>query len=124
MDTLKYSVLRFSPSKLSGERINIGMIIIDETSGERMFYISKRYASRLMGFTDGETISGVEDVIYGINDEINAAKDGSFDLDKYTEYYINDFMFDHPKTIEYTDKEKTIDQLKMMYFQFDLKAEE
>ena len=48
---LKYSVLRYSPSTIAGEKINLGIMFYDIPSGYREFKYSKKF-SRLATFDD------------------------------------------------------------------------
>ena len=56
---LKYSVLRYSPSSVSGEKINLGIIFFDETLNYREFRYSKKF-SRLSSFDDEININLVK----------------------------------------------------------------
>lgn len=117
---LKYSVLRYSPSTIAGEKINLGIIFSDEKNGYREFRYSKKF-SRLASFDDEIDIDLVKTLLKGIQEDVegNLFTYSTFDIDEYTKYYVNDFCFDKPKAISYTDIEEITDRLNKIYFRFD-----
>lgn len=122
---LNYSVLRYSPSAISGEKINLGIILCDEESNYREFYFSKKF-SRLSSFDDEINLKMVKTLLYGIEEEVSGDLFSyeAFDIEKFTKFYVNDFAFDKPKTISYTDLEDTVSRLKKTYFRFDFEKKE
>ncbi len=117
--TLKYSVLRYSPAKISGEFINLGILFSEESVNFHAFYYSKNIA-RIAKFDDmldpkvlREFLSGIMQDIEGFSTEL------FFDIDYYVKFYINDYEFEKPKIIEYDDLDEIVDALKKTYFRFD-----
>lgn len=117
---LKYSVLRYSPSKVAGEKINLGIIFSDMESDYKEFKYSKRF-SRLSTFDDEVDISMVKKLLQNISDDVsgNLFTYDSFDIDQYTKYFINDFSFEKPKLIEYDDLDEIVKKLHKTYFRFE-----
>ncbi|MDD6441828.1 MAG: DUF3037 domain-containing protein [bacterium] len=117
---LKYSVLRYSPSSVSGEKINLGIIFFDETLNYREFRYSKKF-SRLSSFDDEININLVKKLLQSIKDEVegNLFTYNKFDIDEYIKYYVNDFCFDKPKSIKYEVLEEMTERLHKAYFRFD-----
>ena len=99
---LKYSVLRYSPSTFSGEKINLGIIFYDLQSGYREFKYSKKF-SRLATFDDEIDLKMVKKLLQGIADDVagNIFTYDKFDIDQYTKFFVSDFSFDKPKIIQY-----------------------
>lgn len=122
---LKYSVLRYSPSTISGEKINLGIIFYEEDINYREFRFSKNF-SRLSKFDDEIDIKLVKKLMAGIKEEVEAEiyDYKLFDIDKYIQYYINDFCFESTKTIKYDDLEDMIERLNKTYFRFDYEKSE
>lgn len=122
---LKYSVLRYSPSTVSGEKINLGIIFFDEEKQYREFRYSKKF-SRLSSFDDEINISLVRKLLQSIKDEVegNLFTYSKFDIDEYTKYYVNDFCFEKPKSIKYDVLDDMIERLHKAYFRFDYEKTE
>lgn len=122
---LKYSVLRYSPSTVSGEKINLGIIFYDQFCGYREFKYSKKF-NRLRSFDDEINIDLVKKLLQGIKEEVegNLFTYDKFDIEEYTKYYVNDFCFDKPKAIKYDNLEEMIERLNKTYFRFDYEKSE
>lgn len=115
---LKYSVLRYSPSILSGERINIGILFSEESTGFHVFrYITK--LSRVKSFDDEVDLKSMRTLLKSIDQEVGSSSQ-NFDIAAFVKYYINDFAFEKPNTIMYEDLEKTMNDLYGAYFRFYL----
>lgn len=122
---LKYSVFRYSPSTVAGEKINLGIIFIDEGNGRREFRYSKKF-TRLANFDDEINISLVKKLLKSIKDDVegNLFTYKSFDIEEYIKYYVNDFSFDKPKMIKYDVWEEMTERLNKTYFRFDYEKTE
>lgn len=117
---LRYSVLRYSPSKISGEKINLGIAFSDERQGIHEFRHTNRF-KRIAGFDDELNIDTIKQLLKGIKTDIDNSllTNGRFDLDEYIKFFINDFCFDEPKTIYYEDWDATVERINKSYFRFD-----
>lgn len=117
---LKYSVLRYSPSTVSGEKINLGIIFFDESRKYREFRYSKKFA-RLSSFDDEINLELVKKLLQSIKDDVegNLFTYDKFDIDEYTKYYVNDFCFEKPKAIKYDVLEEMIERIHKTYFRFE-----
>ena len=122
---LKYAVLRYSPSTVSGEKINLGIIFYEEERNYREFRFSKNF-SRLTKFDDEIDVKLVKKLMHGIKEEVEAEKYDYrvFDINKFIQYYINDFCFESVKTIKYDILEEMIERLNKTYFRFDYEKSE
>lgn len=117
---LKYSVLRYSPSNVSGEKINLGIIFYDVASGYSEFKYSKKL-SRLSNFDDEIDVVIVKKLLQSIAEDVISMQ---FDIEQYTKYFVNDFSFDKPKLIQYTDLDDMIIRLYKTYFRFEYDKED
>lgn len=117
---LRYSVLRYSPSKVSGEKINLGIIFVDEAQGIHEFRHTSRF-KRIATFDDEISIDNVKKLLKGIKLDVNNSPltNGKFNLDSYIQFFINDFYFDEPKTIYYNNWEDAVERINKSYFRFD-----
>jgi hypothetical protein len=117
---LLYSVLRYSPSTVAGEKINLGIIFFDKSSNYREFRYSKKF-SRLSNFDDEINLELVKALLSGIKNDVEGDLFSyqSFDIYEYTKYYINDFVFEEPKAITYDDLHEIVESLNKTYFRFD-----
>lgn len=122
---LKYSVLRYSPSTVAGEKINLGIIFCDMESGYREFKYSKKF-TRLSTFDDEINLAMVKKMLQGIEDDVagNLFTYDNFDIDQYTKYFVNAFSFEKPKSIYYDNLEEMIDRLHKTYFRFEYDKKE
>ncbi len=122
---LKYSVLRYSPSTVAGEKINLGILFYEEEINFRQFMYSKKF-SRLSSFDDEIDIRLVKTLLQSISEEVegNLFTYNKFDIEHYTKYYVNDFSFDKPKAIVYDNLDEMLERLYKTYFRFEFdKAE-
>lgn len=117
---LKYSVLRYSPSKVAGEKINLGILFCDMESDYKEFKYSKKF-SRLSAFDDEIDIGMVKKLLQSISDDVsgNLFSYDEFDIEQYTKFFINDFTFEKPKLIEYDDLAEMVKKLHKTYFRFE-----
>ena len=117
---MKYSVLRYSPSRVAGEHINIGIIFDAPEDKYREFRFIKKFA-RLSSFDDELNIDNTKLLLKGIKEDVEGTifTFDSFDIDKYVEFFINDFNFERPKQIGYNDLEEVLDTLHKSYFRFE-----
>lgn len=117
--SLRYSVLRYSPSKIAGETINLGIIYVDEKNGLREFKHTKRL-SRIKNFDDEISLETVKALLKGIEFDVNdSLVNSNFCLDDYIKFYINNFFFDEPKLIYYEKWEETVERINKIHFRFD-----
>lgn len=122
---LKYSVLRYSPSTVAGEKINLGIMFYDMQSGYRLFKYSKKF-SRLASFDDEIDLSMVKKLLQGIEDDVegNLFTYDNFDIEQYTKFFVSDFCFEKPKAIVYDKLDDMIERLHKTYFRFEYDKKE
>lgn len=122
---IKYSVFRYSPSKVAGEIINLGILFFALDEDYRDFKYSKRL-TRLAKFDDEVSIEMVRSLLSGIQKEVRGDlfSYDSFDIDEFTKFYVNDFFFDAPKIIAYEDLRDITERLHRLYFRFEYAKED
>lgn len=122
---LKYSILRYSPSSVAGEKINLGIVVYDDLLGVREFRYTKKF-KRLASFDDEIDLKNVKLLLKDIKEELEVSliSDTDFNVENYIKYYNNDFSFDSPKRLEYTSFDETLNQLYRIYFRFDFEKSE
>ena len=79
---LKFSVLRYSPSSISGETINLGILFSDETCG----FCSFKYAQKLervLKFDDTLKREELVNLLGGIEEEVSSCNGQIFDIDSF-----------------------------------------
>lgn len=121
---LLFSVLRYSPSKVSGEYINLGVLYSDPTTNKASFsYTQKR--KRLEEFDDTVDSKQVFSMLKSIKQEVrDLTNKDSFNIEKYTRYYINNFCFDTVQKIVFDDFEERIRQLDRTFLRFDYEKDD
>lgn len=97
MKTLKYSILRYSPSLIAGESINLGVLLsIDD--GEHREFIHTKNWNRIEKFDDEVNVDGVKFLLNAIREEIAISiynKD-TFDIESFASRFTNEYRFDSP----------------------------
>lgn len=116
--TLKYSILRYMPSHVTGESINLGILFYDQPTGRCQFRHTRNY-NRIMAFDEEISRKSIEVLLEGIEQEVNKGNKESFDMDKFIKYYINNFKFEKPHSIEYDNLDETQERLFTEYFSQD-----
>ena len=123
--TMKYSVLRYSPSRIAGEHINLGIIFFAPEDGYRDFRHIRKFA-RLQAFDDDLNIDNVKTLLHSIKEDVlgNIFNGNKFDIDEYVEFFINDFSFEKPRCITYEDIKEVVESLHKAYFRFEYEKRE
>ena len=118
---LKYSILRYSPSTVSGEWINLGILFSEESLGLNVFNFSRNFA-RIKKFDDEIEKDVLFDFLQGIKNDVQTRED--FNIDTFTKFYINNYAFSETCTVIYHELEKTMEDLNKLYFRFDYAKEQ
>ena len=122
---LKYSVLRYTPSIVAGESINLGMIIFAPEEDYREFYFTKKI-QRVTNFDDTVSKKVVGKLLQSIKEEVEDDKFETqpFDIEKYVQFFTNNYCFEKPKALLYDSLNDQVEELKKSYFSFDYKKED
>ncbi len=117
---MKYSVLRYSPTIISGEQINLGIIFDAPADNYREFRYTKKF-NRLTSFDDEIDINIVKALMRNIKEDVEGTvmSSGVFDIEEYVKFFINDFHFEKPKKILYDDIREVTESVNKTYFRFD-----
>ena len=123
--TMRYSVLRYSPSRVSGEHINLGIMYYAPEDNYYDFRHIRKY-SRLMAFDDGLNIENVKTLLHNIKEDVtgNIFNGNKFNIDEYVKFFINDFSFETPKNIAYDEISEVVESLYKSYFRFEYEKRE
>lgn len=121
---MRFSVLRYTPSRAAGEYINIGVLFVDEQEHFIHFSSIKRM-SRLSAFDDEVDVKGVQRLLKSIEREVVKKMDNNdFLLKDFIQYYLNGYVFSEPKKIVYDDFDKMVAMLERTYLKFDFEKKE
>ena len=116
---MRYSVLRYSPEKITGEFINLGILFSEESMNFHDFHYSNNI-SRILKFDDMLDSKVLRDFLIGIKkDVLGYPSSEFFDIDMFVKYYINDYVFEKPKYIQYEELDEMLEDLRRTYFRFD-----
>ena len=125
MGELQYSIFRYAPSIVSGEKINLAAIFYYPETGYREFFSVSKW-SRVSAFDDTLNISLLKALMFDIKDEIGTELDNpSFDLRKYCLQYDSEFYFDKCESLVdvlQNELDTQIEEVKRMYFQFEYES--
>lgn len=120
--SVQYSVFRYSPSRITGENINLGVLFYDPVTCNREFRSTKQYG-RIMKFDDTLDLNDLKLLLSSIkcDAEQNIFNVGQiFDLDEYTRRFDSNFYFDRAKTLYYnTSYEEVCERVFRTYLRFD-----
>ena len=113
--TLKYSVLKYSPSASPDKETNLGILFTEESTGYRFFYHVED-PERITGLDEKLSKPAIKEFLLGIEEEVSDRRhENSFDMERFIKYYINDYKFDTPKTVQYDDLDTSIAGLIQNY---------
>lgn len=118
---LKYSVLRYSPSMVSGESINLGVLFTD-VYGEYRDFIHTLKWNRIKEFDDELDIEILKIILTSIKDEVSRSIfniNKQFDIDRFVSYYTNEYHFDRPIEIDCEDIDEEIQEATKLYLRYD-----
>lgn len=116
---VKYSVLRYVPSKIGGEVMNLGVLLCDENSENVRFMCIKKYA-RLSSFDDELDVADVKELLNSIRNEVDSlSSQGLFEIEQFTRFYKNTFSFDKPKMTSSENFEETCSLIEGLYLKYD-----
>ena len=117
--TLFYSVLRYSPSIVSGESINLGVLV---TSGDYVEFFHTNRFSRIHEFDDSLNIETVKILLDSISDEVKGdliTLDKHFDIYKFIRYYCKEYCFSPVISVPFDNLKKKVEEIRRIYLQFD-----
>lgn len=116
---LHYSVMRYSPSIVSGESINLGVLV---TSGDYTEFFHTNRFTRIREFDDTLDIDTVKALFDSISDEVKVDLlnvNETFDISGFIRYYCKEFYFSPIISVPYEDLGKKVEEIKRIYLQFD-----
>ena len=122
MGNLTYSILRYKPSIVSGEIINLGAAFFYSETGYREFFSISKW-NRVSAFDDTLSIPIMKDLMLDIRDVMGTQLfDSNFNLQKFCAKYNSELYFD--ECLEFSDVRPEevsahIEEIKKMYFQFE-----
>ena len=94
MGELIYSILRYEPSIVSGEKINLGAIFHYPSTDYREFYSITRWA-RVSAFDDTLNIPLMKDLMQDIRFEMGTSlSNPQFEINKFCSKYNSELYFD------------------------------
>lgn len=119
--TMKYTVLRYFPSKIAGESINLGIIFVSEDNEERAFAHVQKW-NRLKAFDDEVNLDLVKLLLEQIKDDVDGTLlncEKKFELERYIRNYVNEFSFGTIERFPYESFQDAKEQIQKLYLRFD-----
>lgn len=124
---VEYSVLRYCPSAISGESINLGVVLFCPENNSATFeHIASSAYSRLHSFDDELDINIVKNVLSLIKEDIDDVNKlfyndiQKFDLKQYIRYFKNEFHFANLITMEYNSFDEAVEEIKNIHLRLYL----
>lgn len=125
MGDLIYSILRYEPSIISGEKINLGAVFHYTATDYREFFSISRW-TRVSAFDDTLNIQLIKDLMQDIRFEIGTTLDNpQFNIRKFCSKYNSELYFDTCTLltdVSEDDLSSQIEDIKKLYFQFEYDA--
>lgn len=122
MGELQYSIFRYAPSIVSGEKINLAAAFYYPETGYRELFSISRW-NRISAFDDTLNISLLKALMADIKDEMGTELDNPhFDLRKFCLQYDSELYFDKCESLVDVSLDALpaqIEEVKRMYFQFE-----
>lgn len=125
MGELQYAIMRYTPSLVSGESINLAALFYYLDTDYREFYIINNW-NRVAAFDDTLSILMIKDILLDIQDAVGTSiTNPEFDIKRFCAKYSNELHFDNAISLPADEKTltKQIDEVKRMYFQFELEKD-
>lgn len=119
--TLQYAVLKYAPSLVSGESINLGILVASESEPLVDFIATKKFA-RVKEFDDSLDIEMLKIFLQGIKGEVETTLENYnqlFDISNYTQYYCNEYHFSRTIELPYKQFDSALKELKRIYLPQD-----
>lgn len=127
MSELVYSILRYAPSLVSGEKINLACVFYYPETNYRDFFSITKWG-RVAAFDDTISIPMLKILMADMQDEIGSVLTSpSFDLEKFCAQYQSELYFDKSVTlfdISPAQVSDEIEKIKKLYFQFEYEQSE
>ena len=125
MEELEYAIMRYIPSLVSGESINLAALFYYKPTSYRELYIIENW-DRVAAFDDTLNIRMIKDILLDLRDEVGTVlTNPAFDIKRVCAKYCNELHFDSIISLETGSDElsRQIEDVKRMYFQFELEKE-
>lgn len=124
-NTIKFSVLSYSPSVLTNERINIGIAMQNTENNDIIFENIKNWG-RVEHFDDELDVNVLKIVVAGIKNKLTHSLHNqvNFMLEDFTRYFVNELKFEPIQSIEYSSFKSGIDFLKKIHLRYDFEKHE
>lgn len=127
MGELQYSIFRYAPSIVSGEKINLAAAFYYPETGYREFFSVSKW-NRVSAFDDTLNIPLLKALMNDIKDEMGTELDNpSFNLRTFCLQYDSEFYFDKCESLVGVLPDELpaqIEEVKKMYFQFEYDSAE
>ena len=122
MSELQYSILRYTPSLVSGEKINLAAVFYYPDTSFREFFSISNW-KRVSSFDDSLCIPMLKDILLDMKDEVGTSLiNPRFSMKQFCAQYTGELHFDNfesLKDVGALDIDAQIENIKHMYFQFE-----
>ena len=118
---IKYSVLGYSPSIISGENINLGVLISNADNNRIEFHYTRQW-DRVRKFDDELDIQGLKSALDDIKNDVETpvfSINRIFSIEEYTRDFVNELHFSKTLQIETDNIDNQIMELRKIYLRFD-----
>lgn len=118
---MQYAVLQYSPSLISGESINLGIVVA--STDEPLFkFVETKKLARVREFDDTIDIEELKKVLRAIAYELETTLENcmqKFDISSFTQYYLNEYHFTRVIELPYANFDDSIKELSKLYLPYD-----
>lgn len=122
MKRIEFSVLQYYPSFVTGERINLGILIhCTEENFIKFIHIDSKHYNRLRSFDDELDVDIVSRMLNMLSEDVEEQQlpflsEKPFNMKEYIRYFTNEFRFSAIASADYESTEAAVEELKNVYF--------
>lgn len=124
--SIKYAVFRYSPSIVSGETINLGLLVTETLSKRMEFHYTTKW-DRIQSFDDSLNIEGLKIALADMKNDIEKPlyhSSKGFSIENFIRGFANELHFSAPYQLECENVDDKINELRKIYLRFDYKVKD
>lgn len=118
---IEYSILKYSPSLISGESINLGLVV--SAIDQPLFtFVSTKKLARVKEFDDTIDLDVLKSLLSSIKEELSTTLENynsRLDVASFIQFYVNEYHFSRVIQINYDDFDKAVNELMRLYLRYD-----
>jgi len=123
MNSIQYSVLTYSPSVLTSERINLGVFFYDTNDNRSVFRHTMNW-KRVSAFDEEINMDFLRDYLNDIAEELSSSNASKLNWGAFLGRFVNEMKFTKSTLIETDNAAEFIDQTMKIQLRYDYEKSE